>query len=102
MRMLRGEKRVTPHDDMEPILVSQSVARPVGTEVVRAEEYRALIKAMESLPDELQTPLRLFYWSEMRQERIAAFLDIPLTTVKWRLRVGKQRLRTQLATWKDG
>ena len=101
-RTLRGEKRVTPHGDMEPMLVDHSVARPVGAEVVRAEGYRALMKAMDSLPDELQTPLRLHYWSEMPQQRIAAFLDIPLTTVKWRLRVGKQKLRTQLATWKDG
>jgi RNA polymerase sigma-70 factor, ECF subfamily len=98
---LRGEKRVTPHGDMESVPIGASSPRPVGAEVVKAEEYRALMKAMDSLPEELQTPLRLHYWSEMPQQRIAAFLDIPLTTVKWRLRVGKQKLRTQLATWKD-
>lgn len=101
-RYSRGEKRVTPHDDMEPILSGQGRHQAAGAKVVvKAEAYRALTKAMESLPEELQTPLRLFYWGEMPQQRVAAFLDIPLTTVKWRLRVGKQKLRTQLSTWKD-
>ncbi|MEO2006080.1 MAG: RNA polymerase sigma factor [Candidatus Poribacteria bacterium] len=99
---LRGAKRVTPHADMEPFLVDRSDMPATGADVVvKAEAVRALTKAMESLPEELQTPLRLFYWDDMPQQRIAAFLDIPLTTVKWRLQVGKQKLRMQLATWED-
>ena len=97
---LRGDRRVTPHGDMDPMLMAHAARQ--RSEVVDGEAYRLLMKAMESLPEEIQTPLRLFYWDEMPQQRIAAFLDIPLTTVKWRLRVGKQKLRTQLATWKDG
>jgi RNA polymerase sigma-70 factor, ECF subfamily len=99
---LRGERRTTLHDDMDPILTDQSIVRRAGTAVVEGESYRLLMKAMDALPEEIQTPLRLFYWDEMPQQRIAAFLDIPLTTVKWRLRVGKQKLQTQLSTWKDG
>ncbi len=101
-RYLHGERRTTPHDDMDSVLTDQSAPQRAGASIVDGEVYRLLVTAMESLPEELQTPLRLFYWDEMPQQRIAAFLDIPLTTVKWRLRVGKQKLRTQLATWKDG
>jgi len=40
--------------------------------------------------------LKLRFLDEMPLKRIAAFLGVPLSTVKWRLHQGKKFLRKQL------
>jgi DNA-directed RNA polymerase specialized sigma24 family protein len=41
-------------------------------------------------------PLRLRFLDEMPLERIAAFMGVPLSTVKWRLHHGKKLLRVKV------
>jgi RNA polymerase sigma-70 factor (ECF subfamily) len=52
--------------------------------------------AVDSLEEEYRLILKLRFYDEMPLKRIAGFLDLPLTTVKWRLRRAKQLLREQL------
>lgn len=52
--------------------------------------------ALEKLPEEYQVVLRLRYWSDMPLKRIAEFLGISLSVVKWRLYKGKQLLKKHL------
>ena len=40
--------------------------------------------------------LRLRFLDEMPLKRIAAFLGVPVSTVKWRVHRGKQLLREQV------
>jgi len=49
------------------------------------------------LPEDFRLILQLRFYDEMPLRRIADFLDLPLTTVKWRLHRAKQLLRAQLA-----
>ena len=46
--------------------------------------------------------LKLRFYDEMPLKRIAVFLDLPLTTVKWRLHRAKQLLREKLKPEKEG
>lgn len=69
-----------------------SLARPL-TEKSENEE---MIRAIDSLPPEYALPLRLRFLDEMPLKRIAAFMSVPLSTVKWRLHHGKQLMRAKL------
>jgi RNA polymerase sigma-70 factor (ECF subfamily) len=53
--------------------------------------------AVESLAEDHRLILKLRFYDEMPLKRIADFLDLPLSTVKWRLHRAKQLLREQLA-----
>lgn len=51
---------------------------------------------VERLDEDYRLLLQLRFYDEMPLRRIADFLDLPLTTVKWRLHRAKQLLRRQL------
>lgn len=65
--------------------------------VARRKEYKGLLSAIRQLPLDLQIALELFYWEDMRGEELSRVLDIPLGTVKSRLRRAKEGLRKVLA-----
>ena len=69
-----------------------ALARPL-TEKSENEE---MIMALDSLPQDYALPLRLRFLDEMPLKRIAAFMSVPLSTVKWRLHHGKKLLRERL------
>lgn len=53
-------------------------------------------KAIDSLPADYALPLRLRFLDEMPLNRIAAFMGVPLSTVKWRIHHGKKLLRAKV------
>jgi RNA polymerase sigma-70 factor (ECF subfamily) len=53
-------------------------------------------QAIEQLPPEYALVIKLQYFDDMPVKRIAEFLALPLTTVKWRLHKGKQLLKDML------
>lgn len=61
-----------------------------------ANENEDVIDALESLPDDYALPLRLRFLDEMPIKRIAAFMNLPLSTVKWRLHHGKKLMKEKL------
>ncbi|MEO6402548.1 MAG: sigma-70 family RNA polymerase sigma factor [Vicinamibacteria bacterium] len=52
--------------------------------------------ALADLPADQRGPLALAYWEGMSQSEIAARLDLPLGTIKTRMRTGLKRLREVL------
>lgn len=52
--------------------------------------------AMERINPDYALALRLRFFDEMPLKRIAAYLGVPLSTIKWRLHRGKQLLREQI------
>jgi RNA polymerase sigma-70 factor (ECF subfamily) len=56
----------------------------------------ALLLALEQLPPDYALALKLHFLDEMPLKRIAAFLSISVSTVKWRIHQGKKLLREQM------
>jgi RNA polymerase sigma factor (sigma-70 family) len=70
-----------------------------GAEVMvgQRQDHRLLLGALRRLPFSQQVVLELRYWEALSDTEIAEVLDVPLGTVKTRLRAGQARLRDELA-----
>ena len=73
---------------------SASLSRPMLNG--RPDRQKELKQAIEQLPPEYALVIKLRYYDEMPLKRIAEFLALPLTTVKWRLHKGKELLKATL------
>lgn len=106
LRFTQGEdKHVRKRAALDEALLNeiQALAKPlsytaIGTEkAVEDRERDALMNsAIDLLPQDYAMPLRLHYFDDMPLKRIAAFLGLPLSTIKWRIHHGKKLLRTRL------
>lgn len=70
----------------------EALAKPLAEK----ERDEALLAALDSLPPDYAMPLRLRFLDEMPLNRIAAFMGVPLSTVKWRIHHGKKLLRAKV------
>jgi len=70
----------------------EALAKPLAEK----ERDEAMISALDSLPPDYAMPLRLRFLDEMPLNRIAAFMGVPLSTVKWRIHHGKKLLRARV------
>jgi RNA polymerase sigma-70 factor (ECF subfamily) len=57
------------------------------------EDRQVVGRALAGLPVEQRLPLELAYFRGMTQLEIATLLELPLGTVKTRMRLGLQQLR---------
>ena len=97
-RALRFSKRETaqlskrlPLDDalLDKI---EALSKPLGAQ----ERDESMIRALDSLPADYAMPLRLRFLDEMPLARIAAFMGVSLSTVKWRIHHGKKLIRAKM------
>src|SRR5215207_2663092 len=97
-RALRFSKSETSHTnkrvELDEAVLEQieALTRPLADK----ERDEAMIKALDSLPSDYAMPLRLRFLDEMPLHRIAAFMGVPLSTVKWRIHQGKKLLRAKV------
>ena len=98
LRYYRNSNRYQPQEDMEPHLnrVSDTSAADPAHIVESESTQQAVRDAIQRMPSDYQAVVELYYWAEMPQKRMAEFLSLPLTTVKWRLRKAKEMLKTNL------
>lgn len=74
--------------------VSVEALDPTASRVIgEREEQGLLLRALRSVPLELQVVLELHYWEGCQVVEIAAVVGVPEGTVKSRLRRGRERLR---------
>lgn len=82
------------------------IAGPLETsperQAIRADDHARMHRALDTLPEDLRTPLLLHAWEGMKYREIAALLEIPVGTVMSRLNAARTRLRRDLATEGDG
>ncbi|WP_299080631.1 sigma-70 family RNA polymerase sigma factor [uncultured Paraglaciecola sp.] len=76
---------------------------PISEDIVLEEEpfqdhleNRELLAVIEDLPESQQQVVKGFYFMEMSQEQLAEHLNLPLGTVKSRLRLALGKLKLQL------
>ena len=86
----------------KPIISLDAVRNVVCVDVEPAElaeraELRAEVNvAIAGLPEQTRAVTLLFYISDYSQREIAAFLDVPLTTVKKRLQAARRQLQQRM------
>jgi len=91
-RVAQGERRVmSPLDDIVAAY-APSLTADVETKI----QSDALKKAISELPDDLRMIVDTYYLGQWSVKDIARFLELPTTTVKWRLHTARSCLRTQL------
>ena len=98
LRYYKTAGRYQPQEDMEPYLnrgTDTAAADPAHI-VERELTQQAIRDAVQELPDDYRSVIELYYWAEMPQKRIAEFLSLSLTTVKWRLHKAKGQLKVIL------
>lgn len=91
---IRREKR-PELDPEDPALVPEG-EKPADKQVEAGQKQEMLQAAVETLPDEQATLLRMSYFEDKSHSAIADEVGLPLGTVKSRLRLALSRLRTML------
>jgi RNA polymerase sigma-70 factor, ECF subfamily len=99
-RAIDGLRRNTLHDRRRASMegVEERRAAPERTEVeaARREDARTVQRAMEQLPDDQRRTIELAYFGGFSHSEIAEILQMPIGTVKGRVRLGLEKLRRQL------
>lgn len=82
--------------DFEQVSVHDLTPSPSKVLAV-SQEQRLLLEALRRIPLDYQVVLELFYWEELSAADMASALDMPLGTIKTRLRRGRQLVDKALA-----
>jgi RNA polymerase sigma-70 factor (ECF subfamily) len=92
MRFGKSESRLRAQRvALDDVLIEkvEALSKPLTDRIENLE----LREALETLPVDYGLTLKLRFLDEMPLERIAAFVGVPLSTVKWRVHQGKKLLR---------
>lgn len=93
--LIRRAKR--PELDPEDPFFTSISDHPDGEEVYTKNERARLLRGyLKGLPSEQLEVVHKAFYDEMTHQEIAAELDMPLGTVKSRIRIAMRRLRDQL------
>ena len=96
-RILAGEKTgYLPLDE----LILQHVPS-IATPAIDSADTELIRTSMQDLPDDIRSVLELYYFQDWPVRQISSFLDLPATTVKWKLHVGRNALRNSLADFME-
>ena len=95
-RRFRLKDRVATIEDRIAVPVEPDEAAHPGWHI-----HASVHQALAQLPEEQRQAVRLAYFEGQTHSEIATRLDLPLGTVKTRLRLGIGRLRSALASLKD-
>ena len=80
--------------------IEERLETPQLTEVeaARREEAETVRSALQSLPDDQSRVIELAYFAGFSHSQIAEMLEMPLGTVKGRMRLGLEKLRRALVS----
>ena len=98
LRKIQGNKEDNLSDDIWPIAESMSSEAESFSDHLANKK---LLTVIEALPQAQQDVVKGFYLREMSQEQLAVHLQLPLGTVKSRLRLALGKLKVQLAEKND-
>jgi RNA polymerase sigma-70 factor (ECF subfamily) len=93
-RNLVHQKRRASDEGLEE--THEAVER-TDAEAARRDEARTIRAAIEELPSEQERVIDLSYFGGFTHTQIAEMLEMPVGTVKGRMRLGLEKLRHQLA-----
>jgi RNA polymerase sigma factor (sigma-70 family) len=94
--LLRTRARKLDRLDFELSSIAD-LTSSLGTKLVRGEEHRAVVEALQQLPVDQQTLLELHYWEDQDISSLAEVFDAPQATIRTRLHRARNALRARLA-----
>lgn len=98
LRKIKGNKEDNLSDDIWPI--AESIVSDDESFDDHLEN-KQLLTVIEKLPEAQQAVVKGFYFMEMSQEQLAEHLNLPLGTIKSRLRLALAKLKVQLGEDND-
>jgi RNA polymerase sigma-70 factor (ECF subfamily) len=100
-RTIDALRRNLVHDrrraSAEGIEERQEAPERTDVEVARREEARQVRSAIDTLPEDQSQVIELAYFGGFTHSQIAEMLEMPIGTVKGRMRLGLEKLRRQLS-----
>jgi RNA polymerase sigma-70 factor (ECF subfamily) len=93
----RGKRHDRPWEPLDDHEIADPRAESLADQAARGEDHRAVRAAIGALPSDQATALALAYFGDLTHAEIAARLNLPLGTVKGRIRLGLRRLSAELA-----
>jgi RNA polymerase sigma-70 factor (ECF subfamily) len=95
--VLRRQRRTTDQEIEDPM--TERDPEPRGDQAVEARQIRDRVReAIATLPGEQAELVRIFYFEDKSHSEIAGALDLPLGTVKSRLRLALGKMRATLGS----
>jgi RNA polymerase sigma-70 factor (ECF subfamily) len=98
LRKIKGNREDNLSDDIWPIAESMASDTESFDDHL---ENKQLLTVIEKLPEVQQQVVKGFYFMEMSQEQLAVHLNLPLGTIKSRLRLALAKLKVQLGEEHD-
>ena len=98
VRALRRRREEPLEGDDGQTVVQQAAEGDPGLDAEASERRRIVVAALAGLPAEQREALELGYFGGLSQTEIAERTGQPLGTVKTRMRLAMQKLRSQLQT----
>ena len=99
-RAIDALRRATVHDKRrtsdEWIAERLEASERTDVEVARLDEARRVKGALGTLPEEQSRVIQLAYYGGFSHSEIAEMLELPLGTIKGRMRLGLDKLRNEL------
>lgn len=96
VRALRRRREEPLEGDDGQVVVQQAAEGDPGLDAEASERRRIVVAALAGLPAEQREALELGYFGGLSQTEIAERTGQPLGTVKTRMRLAMQKLRSQL------
>lgn len=84
-----------PAQDIDEMSIAEMGSSPSSV-VARSEHERCLLEGLRRLPLVDQTVLELYYWEQLNGREIGEVLDLPIDTVRSRLRRARERLTKEV------
>jgi RNA polymerase sigma-70 factor (ECF subfamily) len=98
LRKVKANKEDNLSDDIWPLAESMNTEEETFTDHIQNRNLKGVI---ETLPENQQQVVKGFYFLEMSQEQLAEHLNLPLGTVKSRLRLALGKLKIKLGDHHD-
>jgi RNA polymerase sigma-70 factor (ECF subfamily) len=93
-RNIAHDRRRTSAEGLEE---RQEAPERTDVEVARRDEAREVREALQTLPEQQLEVVRLAYFGGFTHTQIAQMLNMPIGTVKGRMRLGLEKMRRALA-----
>ncbi|HEY6781426.1 MAG TPA: sigma-70 family RNA polymerase sigma factor [Thermoleophilaceae bacterium] len=105
-RAIDGLRRNLVHErrraSIEGIEERREAPERTEVEAARREEARTVRAALDTLPDDQKRTIELAYFGGFTHSQIAEMLELPVGTVKGRMRLGLEKLRGQVEGLQEG